>query len=95
MIAGSLREQAVATAIRRLLAGRDPDLLSLAVVHGLKPIRAMLESALANRTPDEIDPLCDLAPEELVERARGLVASRPAGLALEARARRSTLPEHP
>ncbi|MDR3621873.1 MAG: UvrD-helicase domain-containing protein [Paludisphaera borealis] len=75
-IAGSLREQAVGTSIRRLLSRRDPDLLALGVVHGLKPIREMLESALANRTPDEIDPLCSLAPEELVERWRAAWASR-------------------
>ncbi len=72
VIAGSLREQAVATAIRRLLSGRDPDLLALGVVYGLKPIREMLESALAGRTPDEVDPLCDLAPEELIERWRAV-----------------------
>jgi ATP-dependent helicase/nuclease subunit A len=75
-IAGSLREQAVGTSIRRLLSRRDPDLLSLGVVHGLKPIREMLESALAGRTPDEINPLCDLAPDELVERWRAVWASR-------------------
>jgi len=69
-IAGSLREQAVGSSVRRILSRRDPDLLALAVDHGLKPIREMLESALAQRTPDEIDPICVLSPEELLERWR-------------------------
>ncbi len=67
-IAGSLREQAVGSAVRRLLSKRDPDLLSLGVVHGLKSIREMLETILAQRAPDEIDPLCSLSADDLVDR---------------------------
>ncbi|AMV38315.1 UvrD-helicase domain-containing protein [Planctomyces sp. SH-PL62] len=83
VVAGALREQAVAAAIRRLLAARDPDLLELAVPHTLRGLRAMLEDALARRTPDEIDPLCDLEPEEIAARWRDVwkARARPAILA--------------
>jgi len=70
IIAASLRERAAASAIRRLLADQDPDLLVLGVDYGLRSLREMLESTLAKRTADEIDPLCDETPERLVDRWR-------------------------
>jgi len=70
VVAGALREQAVGSAIRRLLTKPDRDLLALAVPHTLRGLRAMLESTLAGRTPEEVDPYCDLEPPEIVERWR-------------------------
>ncbi|WP_165250121.1 UvrD-helicase domain-containing protein [Paludisphaera soli] len=83
VVASALREQAVGAAVRRLLADRDPDLLDLAVPHTLRGLRAMLESALAARTADEIAPYCDLEPGEVVARWRDAwkARARPAILA--------------
>nr|WP_303652425.1 UvrD-helicase domain-containing protein [Paludisphaera mucosa] len=91
VVAGALREQAVGSAIRRLLAARDPDLLDLAVPHTLRTLREMLEDALARRSPDEVDPLCDLEPEEVVARWRDVwtARARPAILARIAPAARA------
>jgi ATP-dependent helicase/nuclease subunit A len=83
VVAGALREQAVGSAIRRLLSGNDPDLLALAIPHTLRGLREMLEKTLASRAPDEVDPLRDLEPPQIV--ARWEVAwkrrGRPASLA--------------
>lgn len=70
IIAASLRERATASAIRRLLADRDPNLLTLGVDYGLRATREMLERILAQRTPDEIEPFCEATAEELVDRWR-------------------------
>jgi len=70
IIAASLRERATASAIRRLLADRDPDLLTLCVDYGLRSTREMLEKILAQRTPEEIEPFCEATAEELVDRWR-------------------------
>lgn len=70
IIAASLREQAAASAIRRLLANRDPDLLVLGVDYGLRTIREMLESTLASRTPEEIASVRQSSPDQLIARWR-------------------------
>ncbi len=82
-VAGALRERAVGSAIRRLLSGLDPDLVGLAVPHTLRGLRESLEAALANRTPEEVDPLCDLEPPAIVARweAAWIARGRPAALA--------------
>lgn len=92
VVAGALREQAVGSAIRRLLAARDPDLIALAVPHTLRAVREMLESTLASRTPDEVDPACDLEPPEIVARwqAAWSRAARPAILSRLAPSLRAT-----
>ncbi|WP_337174007.1 UvrD-helicase domain-containing protein [Paludisphaera sp.] len=68
VVAGALREQAAGAAIRRLLAQVDPDITSLALPHTLRVVRRMLEKVLASRTADEIEPLCDLEPPQIVAR---------------------------
>ncbi|WP_165067324.1 UvrD-helicase domain-containing protein [Paludisphaera rhizosphaerae] len=83
VVAGALRAQAVAATIRRLIADRDADMLLLSVSHGLRAIREMLEDALARRTPDEVDPLGDLEPPQIVARWQDVWTkrARPATLA--------------
>lgn len=70
IIAASLRERATASAIRRLLAGRDPDLMILGVDYGPRTIREMLEAILAQRTAEEIEPFCEATAEALVDHWR-------------------------
>ena len=67
-IASSLRDQAIRTALRRMLADRDPDLLNLAVDYGLGQVRQALNTLLASRTAGELDSLSTLEPDELVRR---------------------------
>lgn len=82
IIAASLREQAAASAIRRLLAARDPDLLTLGVDYGLRSIRAMLEKTLASRTAEEINATCVENAERLADRWRTIWESRGRAAAL-------------
>ena len=61
-IAASLRDQAVRTAIRRLLAERDPDLTLLATDYGLRQIREALGILLATRTAGDLDDWASSSP---------------------------------
>jgi ATP-dependent helicase/nuclease subunit A len=81
-VASSLRDQAVRTAVRRMLAEREPDLMHLALDYGLGQIRVALNTLLASRTAGDLDAWSALQPEELVLRWTGVweEQGRPAAL---------------
>jgi ATP-dependent helicase/nuclease subunit A len=75
-IAGSLREEAVRAALRRLLAARDSDLIDLGTDYGLRQIRDALGRLASSRGPVDLEEWSRLSPEVIVARWRGLVADR-------------------
>jgi ATP-dependent helicase/nuclease subunit A len=67
-IAASLRDQAVRSALRRMLAEREPDLMSLAVDYGLGQIRQVLGVLVASRTAGDLDSWRELSPRAVLDR---------------------------
>ncbi|HKM53411.1 MAG TPA: UvrD-helicase domain-containing protein, partial [Isosphaeraceae bacterium] len=80
-VAASLRDQAVRSAVRRMLAQRQPDLVELALDYGLRQIREALGTIIASGSSVELDAWAELEPDELFARwmqvwnERGLPAS--------------------
>ena len=75
-IAGSLRDEAVRAALRRLLAARDPDLIDLGTDYGLHQVRETLGRLTASRGAVDLEEWSRLSPEAIVAHWRGLVADR-------------------
>ena len=67
-IAASLRDQAIRTTIRRMLADREPDLTLPATDYGLGQIREAVGGILATRTAGDLDAWATLEPQELLDR---------------------------
>jgi len=67
-VAGSLRDEAVRVTLRRLLAGKDEDLLDLASVYGLNQIRDAMGLLVAMRTTGDLDEWTKLSAEQVVDR---------------------------
>jgi ATP-dependent helicase/nuclease subunit A len=67
-VAASLRDQAIRKALRRLIADHHPDLIELAVDHGLGQIRAALNTLLSSRSAGDLRALAVLEPDDLVNR---------------------------
>ncbi len=67
-VASSLRDQAIRTALRRLIVNHDPDLLELAVDHGLSQIREALNKLLASRIAGDLLDFGRLEPDDLLHR---------------------------
>ncbi len=67
-VAASLRDQAIRTAVRRMLAERESDLVNLAIDYGLGQIREALGLLLATRAAGDLDAWIELTPEEIVAR---------------------------
>ena len=67
-VAGSLRDEAVRIALRRLLADRNEDLLALASDYGLGQIQEAMGLLVAMRTAGDLDEWTRLSVEQLVER---------------------------
>ncbi|MGE5756753.1 MAG: UvrD-helicase domain-containing protein, partial [Planctomycetaceae bacterium] len=65
-IAGAVRDEALATCLRRRLADCDPDLIELAVEFGLGRVRESLAELLARRSLGEIDAWAERTPDELI-----------------------------
>ena len=75
-IAGSLREEAVRSALRLLLAARNPDLIDLGTDYGLRQVREALGRLASSRGAVDLDEWSRLAPEAIVERWRTLLTDR-------------------
>ena len=71
-IAGSLRDEAVRITLRRLLAGRNEDLIALASAYGLGQIREAMGLLVAMRTTGDLDEWTKLSAEQVVERWRSV-----------------------
>ena len=69
-IAASLRDQAIRTAIRRMLSQRDQDLTLPATDYGLSQIREAVGVLLATRTAGDLEEWGEIEPSELVNRWR-------------------------
>ena len=67
-IAGSLREEAVRIALRKLLAARDADLIVLASDYGLRQVREALGRLAALRGADSLEEWVQQQPEAIAER---------------------------
>ncbi|MGA2700749.1 MAG: UvrD-helicase domain-containing protein [Isosphaeraceae bacterium] len=67
-IAGSLRDEAVRITLRRLLAGRNEDLIALASNYGLAQIREAMGLLVAMRTTGDLDEWTKLTVEQVVDR---------------------------
>lgn len=65
-VAASLRDRAVRTVVRRMLADRDPDLVHLGLDYGLGQIREALATLLGNRTAADLDAWRERSAEELI-----------------------------
>ncbi len=74
-IAGSLRDEAVRVAIRKLLATRDLDLIDLGTDHGLAQIREALGRLLTFRAVD-LESWSQQDPSEIAARWRALADDR-------------------
>ena len=81
-IAASLRDQAVRSSLRRMLAERHPDLMHLALDYGLRQIREALTTLAATRVAASLDDWTEMSAEELLDRWRQLWerTGRPAAL---------------
>jgi ATP-dependent helicase/nuclease subunit A len=81
-VAASLRDQAVRSSLRRMLAERHPDLTYLALDYGLRQIRVALTTLAATRVTASLDDWTGLSAEELLDRWRQLWerTGRPAAL---------------
>jgi ATP-dependent helicase/nuclease subunit A len=67
-VASSLRDQAIRTALRRMLADRQEDLMSLGVDYGLRQIREALGMLLSNRTAADLGAWTEIPAEKLADR---------------------------
>ncbi len=67
-IAGTLRDEAVRTALRRLLADKNEDLLALARDYGLEQIREAMELLVGFRTVGDLAEWTLLTTDEVLER---------------------------
>jgi ATP-dependent helicase/nuclease subunit A len=67
-VASTLRDQAIRSTLRRLLAERSIHLTHPAIDYGLGQIREALASLLATRTSVELESWGELQPQELVDR---------------------------
>ena len=67
-VAGALRDEALAVALREALAHRDSDLIELAVDFGLVAVRQALGSLLANRSGGDVEGWAAREPADLVAR---------------------------
>jgi ATP-dependent helicase/nuclease subunit A len=75
-IAGSLRDEAVRTALRKLLAARDADLIDLGTDYGLRQVREALGRLATFRGAVRPEDWAALEPEAIVDRWRSLAADR-------------------
>ena len=75
-IAGSLREEAVRAALRRLLAARDSDLIDVGTDYGLRQVREALGWLASVRGPVNLEEWSRLTPEAVVTHWSSLVADR-------------------
>jgi ATP-dependent helicase/nuclease subunit A len=75
-IAGSLRDEAVRSALRLLLAARDPDLIDLGTDYGLRQVREALGRLASVRGASGLDEWSRLAPEAIVDHWRARYADR-------------------
>ena len=66
-IALSIREEALAFALRERLTARDPDLMELAVEYGLGMVRQSLDDFLGNRSVGDLGAWIGREPRELVD----------------------------
>lgn len=67
-VASSLRDVAIRTTLRRMLAERQTDLTLTAIDYGLRQIRTALDTMLATRMAGDLGSGCELDPKELVDR---------------------------
>jgi ATP-dependent helicase/nuclease subunit A len=67
-VASSLRDRAIRTALRRMLADRQEDLMSLGVDYGLRQIREALGTLLSSRTAADLESWSEIPSAELVDR---------------------------
>ncbi len=67
-IGSSLRDEAVRSALRLLLAARDPDLIDLGTDYGLRQVREALGRLASTRGAVDLNEWSRLAPEAIVER---------------------------
>jgi ATP-dependent helicase/nuclease subunit A len=67
-VAASLRDKAVRSAVRRMLAQRQPELVELGLDYGLRQIREALGTILASGASADLDTWAELEPEELFSR---------------------------
>ena len=67
-IALSIRDEALAFALRERLAARDPDLMDLAVEYGLGMVRQSLEDLIGNSSAGDVREWADREPRTLVDR---------------------------
>ena len=65
-IAGSLRDEAVRSALRLLLASRDPDLINLGTDYGLRQVREALGRLVSVRGATSLDDWSAQSPESIV-----------------------------
>ncbi|MGP0062548.1 MAG: UvrD-helicase domain-containing protein [Isosphaeraceae bacterium] len=75
-IAGSLRDEAVRSALRLLLAARDPDLIDLGTDYGLRQVREALGRLASVRGASGLDEWSRLDPEAIVDHWRAQYAQR-------------------
>ena len=75
-IAGSLRDEAVRTALRKLLAARDADLIDLGTDYGLRQVREALGRLATFRGAVGLDEWAAQEPESIADRWRSLAADR-------------------
>jgi ATP-dependent helicase/nuclease subunit A len=75
-IAGALRDEAVRSALRHLLARRDPDLLDLATDYGLRQVREALGRLAGARGAPGLEDWSRQGPEAIVQRWRALSEAR-------------------
>jgi ATP-dependent helicase/nuclease subunit A len=75
-IAGSLREEAVRIALRKLLAARDADLIELGTDYGLRQVREALGRLASLRGVVGLDDWVRRGPEAIANSWRALAADR-------------------
>ncbi len=74
-IAGSLREEAVRIALRKLLAARDADLIDLGTDYGLRQVREALGRLASMRGTVGLEEWARQEPEAIVERWRSMAGN--------------------
>lgn len=67
-IAGTIRDEAIATKLRGWLASSDQDLIALAVEFSLRSVREALGDLLAHRAADDLAQWSQRTPDEIVDR---------------------------
>jgi ATP-dependent helicase/nuclease subunit A len=75
-IAATLREDAVRSALRHMLASQDPDLINVATDYGLRQVREALERLTIGRATRALAAWSRLSPETVVEKWRGTIGAR-------------------